>query len=216
VAVSKERIMVPCLTRLLALVTTGLVVQCAAARAQSPEPSPDTMAPSAVFDAVPAGIDRLVQGDELRIVRRDARETFGILQRVSSSALTIATETGSQDVLLDLVRRVRRRGDRVWDGLVIGAAFGAAISAATFVPCDGYASWEPCSAANFTTSRAGDALAGAAVFGLIGLGIDAAHRGWSTVYSRPSGLPPAPGRNMAARDKTESALPEGVIVRQPE
>ena len=166
--------MVPCLTRLLALVTTGLLVQCAAARAQSPEPPPDTMPPGAVFDAVPAGIDRLVQGDELRIVRRDARETFGILQRVSSSALTIATETGSQDVPLDLVRRVRRRGDRVWDGLVIGAAFGAAISAATFVPCDGYASWEPCSAANFTTSRAGDALAGAAVFGLIGLGIDAA------------------------------------------
>jgi hypothetical protein len=215
VAVSKERIMIPCLTRLLALVTTGLVVQCAAARAQSPEPSPDTMAPSAVFDAVPAGIDRLVQGDELRIVRRDARETFGILQRVSSSALTIATENGSQEVPLDVVRRVKRRGDRLWDGLVIGAAFGAAISAATFVPCDGYASWEPCGA-NFTTSRAGDALAGAAVFGLIGLGIDAAHRGWSTVYRRPSVLPPAIGQNVAARQAAENALPEGVIVTRRE
>jgi len=215
VAVSKERIMVPCLTRLLALVTTGLLVQCAAARAQSPEPSPDTMAPSAVFDAVPAGIDRLVQGDELRIVRRDARETFGILQRVSSSALTIATENGSQDVPLDLVRRVRRRGDRLWDGLVIGAAFGAVTSAATFVPCDGYATLGPCGA-NFTTSRAGDALAGAAIFGLIGLGIDAAHRGWSTVYSRPSVLPPATGQNVAARQATESVLPEGVIVTRRE
>ena len=207
--------MVPCLTRLLALVTTGLLVQCAAARAQSPESPPDTTPPGAVFDGVPAGIDRLVQGDELRIVRRDARETFGILQRVSSSALTVATENGSQDVPLDLVRRVRRRGDRLWDGLVIAAAFGAVTSAATFVPCDGYPTFGPCGA-NFTTSRAGDALAGAAVFGLIGLGIDAAHRGWSTVYNRPSVLPPATGQNVAARQATESALPEGVILRRRE
>jgi hypothetical protein len=73
----------------------------------------------------------------------------------------------------------------------------------------------PCGA-NFTTSRAGDALAGAAVFGLIGLGIDAAHRGWSTVYNRPSVLPPATGQNVAARQATESALPEGVILRRRE
>ena len=207
--------MIPCLLRTpLALVAFGLCMPCTTVRAQSPDPPASTV-PAAPLVEVPAGIDLLEQGDELRITRRDARETFGILQSVSSSSMTIATENGSQEVPLDLVRRVKRRGDRLWDGLVIGAAFGAAISAATFVPCDGYASWEPCGA-NFTTSRAGDALAGAAVFGLIGLGIDAAHRGWSTVYSRPSVLPPAIGQNVPARQAAENALPEGVIVTRRE
>ena len=181
--------MIPCLLRTpLALVAIGLCMPCTTVRAQSPDP-PAAAVPAAPLVDLPAGIDLLEQGDELRITRRDARETFGILQSVSSSSLTIATETGSQEVPLDLVRRVKRRGDRLWDGLVIGAAFGAVTSAATFVPCDGYASLGPCGA-NFTTSRAGDALAGAAVFGLIGLGIDAAHRGWSTVPHSRSGSRP--------------------------
>jgi hypothetical protein len=206
---------IPRLLRMpLALVAIGLCMPCTTVRAQSPDP-PACTVPAAPLVDVPAGIDLLEQGDELRITRRDARETFGILQSVSSSSMTIATENGSQEVPLDLVRRVKRRGDRLWDGMVIGAAFGAAISAATFVPCDSQASWGPCGE-NFTTSRAGDALAGAAVFGLIGLGIDAAHRGWSTVYRRPSGLAPATGLNSAARETMEPALPEGVIVRRRE
>ena len=207
--------MIPCLLRTpLALVAIGLCMPCTTVRAQSPDP-PAAAVPAAPLVDLPAGIDLLEQGDELRITRRDARETFGILQSVSSSSLTIATENGSQEVPLDLVRRVKRRGDRLWDGLVIGAAFGAVVSAATFVPCGSYSSWGTCDD-NFTTSRAGDALAGAAVFGLIGLGIDAAHRGWSTVYRRPSGLPTAFGLNTAARETTAGALPEGVIVTRRE
>lgn len=125
--------MVPCLTRLLALVATGLLVQGAVARAQAPEPQPETTSRTVVSNAVPAGIDRLDQGDEVRIIRLNARETFGILQRVSPSSLTIATENGSQEVPLDLVRRVKRRGDRLWDGMLIGAAFGAPISVRTWL-----------------------------------------------------------------------------------
>ena len=83
--------MIPCLLRTpLALVAIGLCMPCTTVRAQSPDP-PAAAVPAAPLVDLPAGIDLLEQGDELRITRRDARETFGILQSVSSSSLTIAT-----------------------------------------------------------------------------------------------------------------------------
>jgi len=169
----------------IAAVMAAFFLACGPALAQPPDPL-DAEPASALTTAplIPAGIDTLTQGDELRIVGLDAGETFGILQRLSPSTLTMATATGTFEIPLTELREVRRRGDCPWDGLLIGAAVGAALSAGTFVPCR---LEEIICADNFTTTRRGDALVGAAVFGAIGLGIDMMHKGWRSVYTRRSG-----------------------------
>ena len=119
--------------------------------------------------------------------RRGCPGTYGILQGLSPSALRVATKNGSSEVPLTEVRQVRRRGDRLWDGLAIGAAVGAAFGAGTFVPCES----DPIACGtNLTTTRGGDALATAAMFSAIGLGIDALHQGWRTrVHQASHGAP---------------------------
>jgi hypothetical protein len=206
----------------IATVLAGLFFLCTQAQAQSADlretggsPAPPTA------DLVPAGLDTLTQGDELRIVGVDARETYGILQGLSPSALRVATKNGSSEVPLTEVRQVRRRGDRLWDGLAIGAAVGAAFGAGTFVPCES----DPIACGtNLTTTRGGDALATAAMFSAIGLGIDALHQGWRTVYTRrATALRKLPPEGAATADRYRTvgtppgqALLEGVILPSPE
>ena len=122
--------MVPGLVRTQLAITVTLLVVCARAEAQSSEHSLEAAPPDAVTDLIPEGIDLLVQGDDLRITRVDARESVGILERRSSSALIVATESGSQELPLAAIRRVKRRGDSPWDGLLIGAGIGPALGAA--------------------------------------------------------------------------------------
>jgi hypothetical protein len=67
------------------------------------------------------------------------------------------------------IARIERKGDRLWNGLIIGAGVGV------FLPL---LPTEACS----NQSRGGCIASGIVTGALLGLAIDAVHRGYTTVY----------------------------------
>lgn len=106
------------------------------------------------------------EGQLVFVVDSDSREWQGKLIKVSADALEIDGESGVRRFELSNVKRVDSDGDRVLDGLLKGAVFGA-LMGAVFSSND---------------YRGQAMVGGAMVYGLIGLGVDALNSSKHTVY----------------------------------
>ena len=89
---------------------------------------------------------------------------------------TLRVLVGDQELALPRasIVRVERRGDRLLNGFLIGAAVG--LIPAAFISAEVEAGGGNVAAA---------IVIGSGTYGLIGMGIDALHKGWTTVYDRP-------------------------------
>src|SRR5262245_48290262 len=73
----------------------------------------------------------LEPGSVVRVTEADGTRTSGKLGEVTSNSITVGDRTFSSSS----VTRVERRGDRLWNGLAIGAGAGLAMSAIPSEAC---------------------------------------------------------------------------------
>jgi hypothetical protein len=114
---------------------------------------------------------KLKSGDTVYVIDTSARETAGTFAKVSSSSIALLVDGQIREIPLSDVRQIARRGDSLWNGALIGAAFGAVV---VQVACNG----GECTAGD----RAGSTVLAAGVWGAIGAGIDALIHGRTVVY----------------------------------
>lgn len=131
--------------------------------------------PVATFADLPA---RLNVGDRVSVEDRSGAVTSGRLERLTPEELAVAPGAGTARVFpAASVRRVQRRGDSLGNGLRLGAIIGGALGGALGGAFSG-------------EFRASDLMQGAAIFGAVGLGLgvalDAAHVGRTTVFTTPT------------------------------
>jgi len=111
---------------------------------------------------------RIQSGDTIFVLDTMSREVRGVLGTLSDTMLTLMVDGKLRDIPFSEVRRITKiGGDPLWNGIVIGAAFGA---------LSGYALQGP-----------DGAVAGVLVYGAIGALIDMARRGRVEVYRAPAG-----------------------------
>ena len=120
---------------------------------------------------------RLDIGDGVTVEDRSGAAVKGTVLRLTPEEIVV-TAKGAERVFLSTdVRRVQKRGDSLANGIKIGAIAGGALGCAFAVGFSGEA-------------RGGDCVAGLLIFGGVGLGlglaIDGAHAGSTTVFSAPS------------------------------
>jgi hypothetical protein len=109
---------------------------------------------------------RSVRGHHVAVIDDNSREWQGRLLEITQSTIVVDVESSARRFELSAVKRVDAHGDRVVDGAVKGAVFGAILSVAVLGP---------------------RAVPGATVaYGLLGLGIDALNSCHHTVYRAPS------------------------------
>ena len=139
-----------------------LVIACvlmvAAAGTSAQEPAPQaTWAPDI--------------GGEVRVTRRDGVKTTGQFRSLDAETVRLLVADQETAVSRDDITRIERRGDSIKNGFLIGAAVGLIPSALVLSEVE---------------AGGGDVAAalviGVGVYGLIGAGIDALHKGWTTVY----------------------------------
>ncbi len=121
---------------------------------------------------------RLDTGDVVSVEDTTGRVLSGRVTRVTPAELVVTPTAGAERVFVAAsVRRVERRGDGLGNGMRRGAIIGAVLGGALGSVFSG-------------EFRAGDLLQGAAIFGASGLGLglvlDAANVGTTTVYSAPA------------------------------
>jgi hypothetical protein len=102
---------------------------------------------------------------EVRVTDESGRQVTGRIRGLTADSFAVGdrTFTASQ------VASIERKGDRLWNGVLIGAAVGA------FLPL---LPTEAC----FNQSGAGCVASGIETGALLGLLIDALHRGYTTIY----------------------------------
>ena len=121
---------------------------------------------------------RLNLGDEVTVDARDGDSFAGHVVRMTADQIAVAGADARQRVFAATdVQRVRRRGDRLVNGVRIGAIVGGA----------GGAVLAGVSSGEF---RAGDSAQGLLIFGAagagLGLAVDALHTGSDTVFRLPA------------------------------
>jgi hypothetical protein len=131
--------------------------------------------PVATFADLPV---RLNIGDKVSVEDRSGAVTSGRLDRLTPEELAVTAGAGTARVFpAASVRRVQRRGDSLGNGMRVGAIVGGVLGGAL----GGWFSGE---------FRASDFMQGAAIFGAVGLGLglalDAAHVGHTTVFTAPT------------------------------
>lgn len=84
---------------------------------------------------------------------------------VPTSIVSLAPEN------IQEVQESKARRDAPWNGFLVGAVLGAAIGFATYTPCEPQPPARICEG-NLTNSRGMETVAGAALFGAIGLTVD--------------------------------------------
>ena len=105
------------------------------------------------------------RGMPVNVIDGDSREWQGRLLEIAKDAIVVEVESTPQRFELSSIKRVDADGDRVIDGAIKGAVFGAVISLAVLGPRH--------------------MVPAAATYGLIGLGMDAMNRCRQTVYRTP-------------------------------
>lgn len=136
---------------LIVLVVAAVLPPCVAAQ---PAPTTDIVA-------------KLKSGDTVYVLDTALREITGVFGRVSDSAITLMVNGELCDVAFSDVRQITRRGgDRLWDGLLIGAGVGALAAGAM--------------------QGGRMAAGGAVIYGAIGALIDKAVAGRVVVYRAPA------------------------------
>ncbi len=111
---------------------------------------------------------RIESGDTISVLDTMSREVRGVLGTLSDTKLTLMVDGKLRDIPFSEVRRITRiGGDPLWNGTLIGAAFGALAGGALQGPSG--------------------AVSGVLVYGAIGALIDKARRGRVEVYRAPAG-----------------------------
>lgn len=112
-------------------------------------------------------------GGEVRITDTGGRRSVGQFQGLDGDTLRLLVAEQEVMVRRDVITRVERRGDSLRNGFLVGAAIGLVPAAVVLGEVE---------------AGGGDVAAaiviGSGFYGLIGMGIDALHRGWTTVYER--------------------------------
>ena len=72
---------------------------------------------------------RVPSGQQVYVRNSGGWEVSGTFLRVSDSMLSLMVDGKPHDIPVGEVREVARRGDSVWNGFLIGAAFGALMGA---------------------------------------------------------------------------------------
>ena len=110
--------------------------------------------------------------EEVFVRMHDGVEMRGNLLSLGSGSLLLFVDGSRREIPVDAVDRIQRRGDRVTNGALIGAAIGASLWGIT------------------VAQHGGEMLPyafGAAIgYGLVGAGVDAMISGRTTIYSRPT------------------------------
>ena len=120
-------------------------------------------APVAARAQEPFGPVKLDQ--EVRVTDEGGNQVSGRIRGLTADSLTI----GDRVFTTSQVAKIERRGDKLWNGLLIGAAVGVFLPLLPSEAC-------------FNQSRAGCVASGIETGALLGLLVDALHRGYTTVY----------------------------------
>ena len=124
---------------------------------------------------------KVKSGDTVYVLDANARETTGTFERVSAASMSLLVDGQIREIPLSDIRQVARRGDSLWNGALIGAAFGGVLGAVASTSLNDQSQ---CSDPNCITSgeRVAVALVSAGLYGAIGAGIDALIHGRTVVY----------------------------------
>jgi hypothetical protein len=126
-----------------------------------------------ICSALPAhGQDKLARiaralGDTVEVTEGDGVVVSGVLSKVTDRTIMLA----SRELPLDGVLKIDRRGDPIWDGALIGAGVGLAVSSGVAEVC-------------LHESRPACALGPVAFYSAMGALWDKLHVGRTTIYRR--------------------------------
>jgi hypothetical protein len=143
-------------------------------------PSGDSRGPVSSVDQLATKVKR---GDTIYVLDANGGETKGTLAEASESSIRLRVNGQMREIPAGDVQRVARRGDRLWNGALIGAAAGGALAVSS--------QGDPtCAELNrlygkgtcYNSSNPLGVLVGAAIGGAIGAGIDALIPGRTVVY----------------------------------
>ena len=109
---------------------------------------------------------RSARGHQVAVIDVDSREWQGRLLEIATDAIVVEVQSTPQTFGLASVKRVDAHGDRVIDGGIKGALFGAVIGSIVLGPRG--------------------ALPAALSYGLLGFGLDALSSCHRTVYRTPA------------------------------
>lgn len=114
----------------------------------------------------------LVESDEIRVSDANDAVEQGRLRAFDATSIRLTGPDGRELVIeRDRVQRIDRRGDRLLNGILIGAAFGLfTIAAADPLGAD---------------VGAADYIGSTALWAGLGALFDHLHKGWTRVYDRP-------------------------------
>ncbi len=118
---------------------------------------------------------QVTTGDRVLVKEASGHQTAGIFAKVSESALSVMIDGKVSEIAAGDVREVKRRGDSVKNGFLIGAGVGAALGAAALANCESTPE-EPC------LGPISGALLGGVVYGGIGAAIDHFIQGWTVAF----------------------------------
>jgi hypothetical protein len=111
-------------------------------------------------------------GGEVRVTVEGGQRSLGQLRSIDPDSLRLLV--ADQEVVLrrDAIVRLERRGDSLKNGFLIGLAIGLVPAAFAIGEVEGGG------------NVAAAIVLGSGFYGLIGMGIDAMNKGWTTVYER--------------------------------
>lgn len=127
--------------------------------------------------------DALKPGDTIFVRTADAGDLSplarGTFRSLSETTIRLESEGVTIDLSESMVRRIDRRGDSNFNGVLIGLGAGAAVGLILVASCDGFL----CPSGG--TDTAAFAGIGAALGFLVGWAVDALHVGTTQVYQSP-------------------------------
>lgn len=145
--------------------------------------TPVTARAQAPVDSLADLWSRVRSGRTIYVTDASARETKGVLVKVTDTALTMLVDGKETEIPALSVRQVEKRGDSLRNGFLIGAAIGGASAAAALANCD-----TECRGSDDKLDAGFFVAVIAAEFGGIGALIDYAIPGRTVVYRAPTGV----------------------------
>jgi hypothetical protein len=122
-----------------------------------------------VFAPLPAAaqppLDSVKAGQQIRVTDAVGDRFSGRVEVLTSDTVTVSGRV----FRTAQVTKIERKGDSLWNGVAIGAAVGLLLPLLPSEAC-------------FKQSRAGCIASGIETGALLGVAVDAVHRGYTTVY----------------------------------
>jgi hypothetical protein len=122
---------------------------------------------------------RLKHGTPVAVTDASGGAVSGKISSASSSLLRLDAAGGPRQFAPDQVREVRRDGDALWNGLLIGAGVGALGAVLPDHPCTRSA---PGMTPDCSDPHVAQRLSFLAAMTALGIGLDALHRDHSVLY----------------------------------